>query len=83
MEGLSRIIKNSKGKDDIVGLQPLQNSPATTHQQFLDDTMLHGIPTVRETRGFKAILNLFGHASGMDLNLDKSSIFFFNTHMSI
>lgn len=45
--------------------------------------MLHGTPTVKEAQGFKAILNLFIQASGMDLNLDKSSVFFFHTHLVV
>ena len=83
MEGLSRIIKTSKERNDIVGYQPLHDCLATTHQQFVDDTMLHGTPMIGEAQWFKVILNLFSQASGMDLNLDKSSIFFFNTHLAI
>ena len=83
MEGLSRIIKSAKESKSIKGLQHLPNCPATTHQQFVDDTMLHGMPLVKEAQGFKEILDLFSLASGMDLNLDKSSIFFFNTHLAI
>lgn len=75
MEGLSRIIKSAKDRN-IINLQPLIHSPSTIHQQFMDDTMLHGTPTIKEAQGFKAILNLFSQASGMDLNSDKSSIFF-------
>ena len=83
MEGLNRLIKSAKDKNIIKGLQPLNNIPTTTHQQFFDDTMLHGMPTVKEAKGFKYILNLFSLASGMDLNLEKYSILFFNTHFSI
>ena len=67
----------------IRGLQPLNNFPATTHQQFMDDTMLHGTPTVKEAKGFKNILTLFSQASGMDFNLEKSSVFFFNIHLAV
>eukprot|EP00253_Pinus_taeda_P036365 PITA_36365 len=83
MEGLSRIIKTTKERNNIKGLQPLPPCPATAHQQFPDDTMLHGTPTIREAQGFKAILNLFSEVIGMDFNLDKSSIFIFNTHLAI
>lgn len=57
--------------------------PATTHQQFIDDTMLHGSPTVKEDLGYKRILNIFSEASGMEINLAKSTIFFFNTHLAV
>jgi len=43
--------------------------------------MLHGMPSVKEALGFKSILNHFNLASGMELNLAKSSIFFFNMHL--
>ena len=83
MEGLSCIIKSTKDMNVIKGLQPLNHSPATTHQQFVDDTMFHNTPSAKEAKGFKAILNLFSQASGMDLNLDKSSICFFNMHVAV
>eukprot|EP00253_Pinus_taeda_P006678 PITA_06678 len=49
----------------------------------LDDTMLQGIPTVKEATTYKKILNLFALASGMEVNLSKSKIFFFNTNIAI
>lgn len=45
--------------------------------------MLHGTPLVKEALGYKSILNLFSRASGMELNLSKSSTFFFNTHIDV
>lgn len=83
MEGVSRLIHSAKEEVSIKGLQPLHATPATTHQQFVDDTMLHGIPTVKEALGYKRILNLFSKTSGMEINLSKSTIFFFNTHLAV
>jgi len=83
MEGLSKLIHSAKGEGSIKGLQPLPSIPRTTHQQFVDDTMLHGTPKVKEALGYKRILNIFSKASGMDVNLSKSSIFFFNTHLAV
>jgi len=82
MEGLSRLIKNAKEEGSIEGLQPWPSTPATTHHQFVDDTMLHGKPSIKEALGFKNILNLFSKALGMELNIAKSSIFLFNTHLA-
>eukprot|EP00253_Pinus_taeda_P015369 PITA_15369 len=48
MEGLSRLIAKRKADGQIKGLQPIRSCPATMHQQFVDDTMLHGTPTVKE-----------------------------------
>eukprot|EP00253_Pinus_taeda_P006873 PITA_06873 len=83
MEGLSRLIAKKKAEGQIRGLQPIRSSPATTHQQFVDDTMLHGTPTVKEALAYRDILNLFNKASGMEINFSKSTIFFFNTHQAI
>eukprot|EP00253_Pinus_taeda_P007377 PITA_07377 len=80
MEGLSRIIAKRKAEGSIKGLQPIRSLPATTHQQFVDDTMLHGTPTVKEAVAYRGILDLFSQASGMEINFSKSTIFFFNTH---
>eukprot|EP00253_Pinus_taeda_P036043 PITA_36043 len=83
MEGVSRLIHKAKEEGNLRGLHPLQSIPATTHQQFMDDTLLHGTPTVKEALAFKSILILFNKASGMEINHAKSKIFFFNTHLAI
>eukprot|EP00253_Pinus_taeda_P021359 PITA_21359 len=66
MEGLSRLIHKAKADGIIRGLRPLHSSPATTHQQFVDDTLLHGTPTVKEALAFKSILTLFSKASALN-----------------
>lgn len=80
MEGLGRTIKHAKVTGKIQGLQLSENGQALTHQQFVDDTMLQGIPTVKEALAYKQILNDFTKATGMEVNLSKSKIFFFNIH---
>eukprot|EP00253_Pinus_taeda_P008724 PITA_08724 len=71
MEGLSRTIAKKKTEGKIRGLQPIRSLPTTTHQQFVDDTMLHGTPTVKEAVSYKETLDLFSQASGR-LVLTKS-----------
>eukprot|EP00253_Pinus_taeda_P004936 PITA_04936 len=83
MEGLSRLIHKARDEGKIKGLHPLHSIPATKRQQFVDDTMLHGTPIVKEVVAFKNILDLFSKASGMEINHAKSTIFFFNTHLAI
>eukprot|EP00253_Pinus_taeda_P012787 PITA_12787 len=83
MEGLSRLIAKRKEDGQIKGLQPIRSCPATTHQQFVDDTMLHGTATLKEATAFRDILHLFSRALGMEINFSKSTIFFFNTHQAI
>eukprot|EP00253_Pinus_taeda_P032686 PITA_32686 len=83
MEGLSKLIAKRKAEGQIKGLLPIRSCPATMHQQFVDDTMLHGTPTMKEAIAYRDILHLFSKASGMEINFSKSTIFFFNTHQVI
>eukprot|EP00253_Pinus_taeda_P007743 PITA_07743 len=83
MEGLSSTIAKKKTEGKIQGLKPIRSLRATTHQQFVDDTMLHWTPTVKEASAYKEILDLFSLASGMEINFSKSTIFFFNTHPAV
>eukprot|EP00253_Pinus_taeda_P010493 PITA_10493 len=78
-EGLGRFIKQERAANRIKGLQIWGNNLPLTHQQFVDDIMLFGEPTVREVRHLRRILDLFAEASGLEINKDKSCIFIFNT----
>ena len=75
MEGLGKAINYAKALGKIKGIQLKENGQTMTHQQFLDDTMLHGIPTVKEALAYKKILNKFALATGMEVNLSKSIFF--------
>jgi hypothetical protein len=64
MEGLSRSVKVATVESSIKGLHLYKDSPTTTHEQFVDDTMLHGILMVKEATTYKEILADFGEALG-------------------
>jgi hypothetical protein len=83
MEGLSRSIKRATKNGEITGLKTFENCPTSTHQQFVDDTLLHDIPTIKEDKAYKHIIEYFGKASGTKINHSKSVIFFFNTNPAI
>ena len=83
MEGLGRSIMHARVMGKIQGLPLKENGQALTHQQFVDDTMLQGIPIVKEAQAFKQILSDFSMALCMEVNISKSNFFFFNTHISI
>jgi hypothetical protein len=83
MEGLIRTIKEATSEGVIKGLQPHKAIPPTMHKKFVDDTMLHGIATVKEATAYKEILDNFAEASGTKFNHSKSMIFFFNTHIDV
>eukprot|EP00253_Pinus_taeda_P031425 PITA_31425 len=48
----------------------------------LDDTMLQGIPTVKEASTYNQILNVFAMATCMEVNISKY-FFFLNTSIAI
>eukprot|EP00253_Pinus_taeda_P017089 PITA_17089 len=77
-EGLGRYIKKERAANKIKGLKLWGNELPLTHQQFVDDIMLFGEPTVKEVRQLKKILDLFTEASGLEINRDKSCVFIFN-----
>jgi hypothetical protein len=53
MEGLSQRNKRATSTGEITGIKPFKNFPTSTHQQFVDDTLLHGIPMVKEGKSYK------------------------------
>eukprot|EP00253_Pinus_taeda_P019968 PITA_19968 len=83
MEGLGRAIKMENAEGRIQGLKLTLDGAASTHQQFLDDTILQGIPMVKEAIAFKLILNDFALATCTEVSLDKSNVFFLNTDIAI
>jgi len=67
----------------IKGLQLSENGQALTHQQSVDDTMLREIPKVNEASAYNQIVKEFAMATGMEVNLSKSKIFFLNINIAI
>eukprot|EP00253_Pinus_taeda_P011647 PITA_11647 len=65
MEGLGQSIKHANTMGKIKGLQLIHDDQALTHQQFVYDTMLQGIPTVKEATTYKQILNGFARATAL------------------
>jgi hypothetical protein len=58
-------------------------NPHILHNQFIDDTMMMGVPTVWEAHHILSILNDFNEAYDTTIHIDKSHIFFFNTPRAI
>lgn len=83
MEGLGRAIKMVNVDGRIQGIRHTTYGEANTHQQFVDDTMLQGIPTIRDARAIKNILNDFSMVAGTKVSLNKSKVFFFNTNINM
>eukprot|EP00253_Pinus_taeda_P022800 PITA_22800 len=70
MEGLGQSIKQAKAMGKIRGLQVSENVSTLTHQQFFDDTLLQGIPTVKEASAYNQILKDFSMATGQSQKMD-------------
>lgn len=67
----------------VIGLYPHEGMQAHTHQQFVDDTMLMGIASIRKVKAIRHTLEAFKRANGLEVNKDKSQIFYFNTPPSM
>ena len=78
-KGLSRLVQAQYASEEIHGLNLHKGMDKKTHQQFMDDMMLMGHPSVHEARAFKRGLKLFAKDLGLVVNIDKSQVFFLNT----
>ncbi|XP_059066340.1 uncharacterized protein LOC131061549 [Cryptomeria japonica] len=83
VEGLGRLIKRNVEGGFIQGWQWGGGIPVQSHLQFVDDTALMGLATIREASNMRRALDVYLAASGQLINEGKSSIFFFNTPPSI
>lgn len=79
VEGFGHLHKAAKKSHQISWLHLSGSNIDMTHQQFMDDNLLFGVATLRESSHLNNILEFFQEASGMILNKLKSDIFFFNT----
>lgn len=80
-EGLGRTLKDKRRTGELKGIDLHNSQTSHTHQQFVDDTMLMGIASVKEARVIKKMLEDFNKANGLDINKGKYQLFFFNTQM--
>jgi hypothetical protein len=83
IEGLGRRLKATTTTHKIHGPTLHHRDDPLTHNKFVDDTMLMGVLSMRESRAFKNFLDDFIEASGTSINHLKSQIFFFNTLLSV
>ena len=72
IEGLSLLISQAQRAGDISRIK-LGSSLYLTHLIFVDDAVLFGAGTLSEWQHYKIILDTFCSATGMEINIDKSS----------
>ena len=82
-EGLSRFITTTLSSNDVCGLKSYALATPSTGQQFVDETLLMGLPTTNDYSSFKIIMSHFSTTSSTTINQEKSKLFFFNTPMAI
>ena len=81
-ECLSSLIMSQTERGELKGLKFHDGMTPQTHQQFVNDTMLMGHPSIQEAQSFKKILNLFAKALGLDVDPNKSQVLFVNTALA-
>eukprot|EP00253_Pinus_taeda_P010652 PITA_10652 len=79
VEGLGRLVKAQVSRDQIKGLRICGDDIPVSHQQFVDDVMLYRQAALKEAQRVVKTLSQCSKASRMEINKDKSEVFFFNT----
>ncbi|XP_058758128.1 uncharacterized protein LOC131631355 [Vicia villosa] len=75
-EGLSALIKGAVAKGDIHGVQICRGAPSVSHLLFADDCFLFCRASISEVTNIMEILKTYEAASGQEVNLNKSEVFF-------
>jgi hypothetical protein len=75
-EGLTALIKKSVASGDLHGIQICRGAPVVSHLLFADDCFLFCRSTVAECNHLMSLLKIYGDASGQEINLSKSEVFF-------
>ncbi|MCH82815.1 RNA-directed DNA polymerase (Reverse transcriptase), partial [Trifolium medium] len=75
-EGLTALIKKSVARGDIHGIQICRGAPIVSHLLFADDCFLFCRSNLDETKHMMSLLKTYEEASGQEINMTKSEVFF-------
>ncbi|KAJ9700981.1 hypothetical protein PVL29_006352 [Vitis rotundifolia] len=75
---LSRMLMRAKERNLMEGFRVGRNRTRVSHLQFADDTIFFSNSREEELQTLKSLLLVFGHISGLKVNLNKSSIYGIN-----
>jgi hypothetical protein len=75
-EGLTALIRNSVNRGDLHGVRVCRGAPMVSHLLFADDCFLFCRSNLNETNKLMHILKTYEVASGQEINLTKSEVFF-------
>jgi ribonuclease HI len=75
-EGLTSLIKKAVASGDLHGVKICRGAPMVSHLLFADDCFIFCRSNLSETKKLMEILKIYENASGQEINLSKSEIFF-------
>lgn len=75
MEALSRLLEKAVDDGDI-RLHPKCHDPRITHLLFADDLLVFSDGSRHSISGIKKVISVFKEWTGLDMNAEKSEIFF-------
>ncbi|WJX28566.1 hypothetical protein P8452_17266 [Trifolium repens] len=75
-EGLTSLIHKAVASGDIHGIKVCRGAPIVSHLLFADDCFLFCRANIAETTKLMEILKIYELASGQEINLSKSEVFF-------
>ena len=76
VEGFLSLLAKAETKNKLHGVSICRRAPSISHLLFADDSLLFCWVTQDEVQEIADILQLYATASGQQINLEKSSIFF-------
>ncbi|GAU48556.1 hypothetical protein TSUD_405720 [Trifolium subterraneum] len=75
-EGLTSLIHQAVGRGDVHGARICRGAPEVSHLLFADDCFLFCRASIVEVNHLISILHTYELASGQEINLTKSEVFF-------
>ena len=75
---LSRMLLRAEERNVFEGFKVGRNRTRVSHLQFADDTIFFSSTREEDLLTLKSVLVVFGHISGLKVNLDKSNIYGIN-----
>ena len=75
---LSRMLLRAEERNLLESFKVGRNRTKMTHLQFADDTIFFSNTREEDLQTLKSLLLVFGHISGLKVNLDKSNIYGIN-----
>jgi hypothetical protein len=75
-EGLTALISKAVANRELHGVKICRGAPSVSHLLFADDCFIFCRSNLSETRKLMEILKIYEDASGQEINLSKSEVFF-------